>query len=119
MKAQHSEEYFRKYWSELIKKVPGKHYINLEEELADALKIFADLPSEAITILTKAEAERIAAKCTALVKEDMELIKDLEAGKVSLGYTTQSQEVHARHALRERFEFNCLQLADFKKKYLA
>lgn len=117
MKSTFSEQYYRMNWEKFIKPIPGEHYINLEYDLKHALEIYVGLPTEAIEILKKIEAKKIVDKCTEQLKKNMEVVKKLKAGKTSLGYTTQTQEIHAAHELVTRFEFNCLQLADFKKKY--
>ena len=117
MKAQYSEEFYRKHWDKFIKAVPGNHYINLEAELEHAMETFAGIPTEALEVLKKVEAEKIANKCKALVLNEMATIKALENGEASLGYTTRGQEIKARGDLRTRFEFNCLQLKVFKEKY--
>ena len=119
MKAQYSEEYYRNNWERFMKKVPGKHYINLEEELEKRMEIYEGLglPTAMILILRKGEAQKVADAAKALVKEELEVVKGLENGTASLGYTTQIQEIKARGEYRTRFEFNCLQYADFKKKY--
>ena len=119
MKAQYSEEYYRKNWERFIKKVPSNHYINLEEELENRMKVYEGigLPEAVISILRKGEAQKVADACKTLVTKELEMVKGIENGTVSLGYTTLGQEIKARGELRMRFEFNCLQYADFKKKY--
>lgn len=119
MKSLFSEEYYRTNWDRFIKKVPGADYVNLEAELEHAMEVFSGLPTEALEMLKKIEAEKIAEKCRSLVLKEMATIKSLENGEASLGYTTQGQEIKARGNLRTRFEFNCLQLKVFKEKYLA
>ena len=49
----------------------------------------------------------------------MREVRAVREGRASLGYTTHLQEIRARYEFEARFEFNCLQLADFKKKYIA
>ena len=117
MKTLFSEDYYRSNWERFIKEVHGEHYINLEAELERSLEIFKELPAEAIEMLKKIEAKKIVDKATTLAKKEMTIVKALESGEATLGYTTQIQEIHARAELRQRFEFNCLQLADFRKKY--
>lgn len=119
MKAQYSEEYYRKNWERFMRPVPGNHYINLEAELERRMQVYEGigLPEAMMSILRKGEAQKVADACKALVTKELELVKGLENGTASLGYTTQGQEIKARGELRTRFEFNCLQYADFKKKY--
>lgn len=118
MKSRHSEQYYRDNWDRYIKKVPGPHYINLEEELEHNMLIFAELPKEACDMLRKIEAKKISEKAENLVRSEMATIKAIEAGEASLGYTTKGQEIQAMNEFIRRFEFNCLQLADFNKKEL-
>lgn len=117
METRHTEQHYRKYWAEYIKPTNDPHYLNLEAELERKLKFFADLPEAALSILQKQEAKRIAEVTTVLLKKDMEIVKQIDT--CSFGYTTMAQEVTAKREFVERFEFNCLQLADFKKKYLS
>lgn len=118
MKAMLSEEYYRSNWERFLKRVPGKNYRNLEEELDRYMKSFVELPTEAQEVLRKMKAQEIAESCKSLVLEELAVIKAIEAGTASFGFTTKAQEVSHMSEYRERFEFNCLQLADFKKKYL-
>lgn len=117
MKSTYSEEYYRRNWERFMKKVPSEHYINLEANLNHAIEIYSELPAEAIEMIKRIEAKKLSDRCTDILTRDMEMIKKLKNKEVSLGYTTQTQEIHAEHDLVTRFEFNCLQLADFKKKY--
>ena len=117
METRHTEQYYRKYWADYIKPTNDPHYLNLEESLDKHMAIFTDLPEAALSILRKQEAKKIAEETTALLKEDMKIAKQIDT--CSFGYTTMAQEVAAKRNFIERFEFNCLQLADFKKKYLS
>lgn len=121
MKATFSEEYYRQFWNKFLEEVPGVHYRNLEAELERAMRVYheAGLPEEAIVIIRKMEAQKIADSCRALVLEEMDVVKRINAGEASFGMTTERQETEARFEYITRFEFNCLQLADFRKKYLA
>lgn len=118
MTARFSEDYYRKYWDRFLVKVPGEDYRNLEAELEREMNVYSDIHESAVAIIRKMEAKKIADSCEKLVRKEMEICKRLESGKSSFGYTTQSQEIAARGELRKRFEFNCLQLKDFKEKYL-
>lgn len=119
MKALFSEEYYRKYWESFLEPVPGNDYINLESELKKTMKHYenAELPQNAIDMIVKIEAEKIAAKCEKLVYSQMKRVKDILDGNASFGMVTEWQEIEQRAELRKRFEFNCLQLRDFRKKY--
>ena len=119
MKASHSEKFYRENWEHFIKNTSNVNYINLEQDLKEALKPYKDLeiPKESFDIITKVEAEKIYKKAVDFCKNEMIVVKKLNTNNCSLGYTTDVQEINNRYELITRFEFNCLQLADFKKKY--
>lgn len=119
MKAVFSEEYYRKNWNRFLQRVPGENFIDLEKELSASMRTYEEInfPGEALSVIQRVEAKKIADKCFALVQKEKKTIIEIEAGRASLGYTTQRQEIEARAELRKRFEFNCLQLRDFKAKY--
>lgn len=99
--------------------MPGENYINLEEELTRTMRQYIEngMPTEALSVFEKMEAEKLAERCLRLVKKEMETVKQVEAGKASFGMTTELQEIQARAEFRKRFEFNCLQLSDFRKAH--
>lgn len=115
MKAVHSEKYYRDNYENFIKKTNDNDYMNLESELECELSIF---DANVIEKIRPIYAQKIYNKASKTLKERMTTIQDLQSGKSSLGYTTQNQEIHKMNRIVQRFEFNCLQLADFKKKYL-
>lgn len=117
----HSEEYLRNHWDEFLEKPKpyDEHYINMEAEFQDAMKVYysINLSEDAMYVVTKIEAKKIADKSEKKIREHMKMIKDIMSGKVTLGYRTYGQDISNLRKLRERFEFNCLQLKDFRKKY--
>lgn len=120
MKALFSEDYYRKNWDKFLVKVPGDDYRNLEAELERVMAQYNEsswVTDNVRAVIEKVEAKKIADSCTVLVYKEMALIKRLENETSSLGYTTKRQEIEARTEFRKRFEFNCLQLRDFKAKY--
>lgn len=119
MKPVYSREHYIRNWDRYIKRVPGDNYINLAEELERAMSTYqsAELDDKALRIIEKIEAQKIAERANILVHKQMEVVKRVEAGNSSFGYTTQSQEYEARAEYRTRFEFNCLQLAMFRKQH--
>lgn len=127
MKALHSKEYYRSIWNEMLATARGEHGVNLEKELSDKLKsyeeTFKEIPkdaaAQALELIKAQVVKQIIEATTKLVLEEMAVIENIEAGKASFGYTTDSQENEARYNYRIRFEFNCLQLADFKKLHKA
>ena len=134
MKPLYSEEYYRNNWEEMLATARGEHGINLEEEYQYKIEQYKeglmDIPEALLNGINKEKfiedfiekaskkiAEEIIEKATKLVLREMEEVKAIEAGNATLGYTTQIQETRAREEFRKRFDFNCLQLADFKKKH--
>ena len=128
MKAIHSAEYYEKYWDRYMKPVRDWHihYMNLEEELKDCLAWMQYPEFEGHTIteeqgknIQRAYAKQIAERVEKELREDMRVIRDVESGKTSFGYTTQNQEIAFRHEFRDRWEFNCYQLSKFKSAHLS
>ena len=127
MKAMFSEEYYRSHWEEMLTTAKGEYGINLDRELADKLEsykeAFKEMPKDAATqaleVIKAQVVKQIIETTTKLVLEEKAVVENIEAGKASFGYTTETQEVRARSDFRKRFEFNCLQLADFKKLHIA
>jgi hypothetical protein len=127
MKAVHSEQYYRGIWQELISKRSDSYYMNLEERMEQAmnqiLEAMEGVPAEqrekAVDALKGAQAKRIAEAAEKTIREEMAMVKRVESGKASRGYSDRAQATRYKAQMRIRFEFNCLQLADFKKKYIA
>jgi hypothetical protein len=92
--------------------------MNLEKDLEILMKPYADVPQIALDIIKADAVNMIIESTTKKLVETMQLIKRIENGESCLGYTTQQQENSAMYELVDFFGFNCLQLADFKKKYL-
>ena len=114
MKPTYSEDYYRKQMDRMMRKY-GE-----DADLERQLKIFVDgvdLPEQAIEVVKKMYAQKVADACKADLIKKMNIIKDIRNGRAALGYTSERQEVEARHDLIEGFEFTCLCLADFQKKY--
>ena len=120
MKPLFSEEYYVRNWDRFIAWVPGDNYIDLEKELEREMKTIREcgLSDSDICKVRRVFADKIAEKCKKIVMKEIETLKGIEAGRISFGYTTESQEIAARKEFRTRFDFNCLQLKYFKKKYL-
>lgn len=92
---------------------------DLESKLENTMKAYREhnLPEQAISIIAKMEAQKIAEACKKDLLQKKQSIEDIESGKATLGYTTMLQEIAARRELIERFEFTAINLAIFKKKY--
>ena len=115
-----SENYYRAMWDRMAE----KHTVNdPERNLKIALSgyCFDTLPEDkrdqAMEVVKEIEAQRVYSFLSDSLKGTMKTIIAIQTGKASLGYTTQRQEIEAMHDLVSGFEFDCLRLADFKKKY--
>ena len=126
MKAQYTESYYRNNWQKFLEPdayLSRHHFINMELEMDRVVDRYktVDLPEDvlekALSVVIRIEAEKIAKSAKDLVMEEMAMVKEIECGQASFGMISERQEVAARSELRQRFEFNCLQLADFRKKY--
>lgn len=120
MKPMFSEEYYRKCWDKFLVWVPGGHFVDMEKDLVSSMKVYVSLglSEDALSKIREIEAKKIADRVTLLVRDEMRVLRDVEAGRASFGYTTQLQEIQVRAEFHKRFEFNCLQLRDFTNKYL-
>lgn len=98
--------------------------MNLEKDLHDEIKIYEGIegfPVDALPIMKRKFAEKIATDAEAILKKHMNVVKKIRTADktgYSLGYTSVVQETAARAEYVRRFEFNCWQLAQFKRKYL-
>lgn len=119
MKALFSEDFYYKFWDMFLEPVPGDDFINLVGEIQKTENWLREsgIPELAWPVVIKQEAQKLADRCKAMVMREMKTIRDIDAGVASFGYTTHRQEIEARGEFRKRFEFNCLQLRDFKAKY--
>lgn len=121
MKAVYSEEYFRKYRNELL----GKYKKDCDFEYSLRILLtgmdFTMLPNEmrekAESAYIQIQAKKVYEVEKAELMKKMKMIKDIKAGRASLGYTSRTQEVNAWHDMNEGFEFSCFMLAEFRKKY--
>ena len=119
MKAIFSEQYWYEKWDEMLVPAPGEDYINLEAKMDREVAPLDGLGiTEAQMWKIRCEyAKPIAAEATALVRKELKTLKDIDSGRAQWGYTTALQEIHHDYEFRQRFEFNCIQLRDFKRKY--
>ena len=119
MKALFSEDFYYEFWDKFLEPIPGDDFINLEGEIQKTEKWLQEsgIPEIAWSVVVKQEAQKLADKCKAMVLRERQIIRDIDAGIATFGYTTRRQEIEARGDFRKRFEFNCLQLRDFRKKY--
>lgn len=115
MKANTGAAYYEKYYEDFLK----KSKVNLEKQLAYAVDFLAavELPEEEVEKIKKAYARDIAVKVEKQLRERMITLKNLEAGKASLGYSSTLQAATANANFRKMFEFDCYQLSVFKKRY--
>lgn len=117
MKTQFAESYYRDLWDRFLDtgKEDPETYMNLEGELdrdtAPVIESLQKYPEDerarAITGVRKMHAQRIFSRRYADLKKHMRIVKKLEAG----------EQIRTSGDYIRRFEFNCLQLSDFMKKY--
>ena len=119
MKPLFSEEYYRQYWDRFMEPTIGEHYMNLEGDLEKEMRVYVEigLPNEAVMKIKQMKAEEIAKRCYDAIIEDKPIVQEIINKSANFGYTTQRQESNAQYRFRTRFDFNCLQLRDFKVKY--
>lgn len=119
MKSLFSEQYYKNHWDEFLKRVPGDDYINLEAELEREMKVLREvgLTEEQLKVVEPIYAKPIAEKCHTLVMKELKTLKAVMAGEAGWGYTTKRQDIEAEYRFRTRFDFNCLQLREFKKNH--
>lgn len=119
MKSLFSEQYYKDHWDEFLKCVPGDDYVNLEAELEEKMKVLreAGLTKEQLKAVETIYSKPIADRCHSLVLKELKTLKAAMAGEISWGFTTKRQDVEAEYNFRTRFEFNCLQLREFKKNH--
>jgi hypothetical protein len=115
-KTMFTENYYRDMWDRLVEKYTKN---DPEKDLEITMKAYRDLdlPESAKEVILQIEAKKVYDFISDTLKGTLRTLNAILSGKASLGYTTERQEIQARHEIREGFEFDCLRLADFKKKY--
>ena len=119
MKPLFSEQYYMDHWDEFLKRVPGDDYINLEGELEREMRVLREvgLTDDQLKLVEPIYAKPIADRCHTLVLKELKTMKAVLVGEADFGYTTKRQNIEAQYRFRTRFEFNCLQLREFKKNH--
>lgn len=119
MKPLFSEQYYMDHWDEFLKRVPGDDYINLEGELEREMRVLREsgLTDDQLKLVEPIYAKPIADRCHILVLKELKTMKAVLVGEAGFGYTTERQNIEAQYKFRTRFEFNCLQLREFKKNH--
>ena len=121
MKAKLSEEFYRKnqdrFFEKYQKDCDFEYHLKIRLMRRDFSIIPEEIREQAKAIITKTFAKEVYDASREELVKKMQMIKEVEAGKAGLGYTNTAQKYQAMHDLREGFEFSCLMLADFKKKY--
>lgn len=118
MKTYASETYYQMIWDDMLNKRQDMYYLNLEEELDRyTATVKNKISDEAYKTVRKAYAEKVIEKAEMLCREMMKTVKQYKKNECSFGYTTEGQELSAWFKFQKRFEFNCYQLAVFKKAY--
>lgn len=115
-KTMFTENYYRDLWDNLVEKYTKN---DPEKDLEIMMKAYMDLdlPESAKEVILQIEAKRVYDFISDTLKGTLRTLNAILSGKASLGYTTKIQEIQAMHDLREGFEFDCLRLSDFRKKY--
>ena len=118
-KTLYPEGYYRKNWTRLFEKY--RNHMDLEKELDWFTPTFEELPEDlreqAKMAARKIGAVKVADKAKESLLKDMRMIQEIRDGKAGLGYTSEKQRVEQWHMIQQRFEFECLQLKEFKEKY--
>lgn len=118
-KTLYMESYYRKCWNRLFEKY--RNHMDLEKDLDWFTPTFEELPEDlreqAKMVARKIGAVKVADRAKERLLKDMRMIQKIRDGKASLGYTSEKQRVERWHMMQERFEFECLQLKEFKEKY--
>lgn len=118
MKSQLSEKFYFQHWDAMMSEYGEE--ADLEKKLESAMTRYKNLcgfSEQVIEVIRKEEAQRIANSCKEKMLKRMAMIKRLESGESSLGNINKAQEISESARLRKGFEFTCLSLREFKKKY--
>ena len=123
MKARYSEKYYRDNWDRFMNSSRMNFEKDLEHYMSGVSEGLAELPEEvaeqALSVIRKEYARKIIANAKDRLLEEQKMICRIERGESSLGYISKTQEIQEMAKLVMMFEFNCLQLRDFTKKYEA
>lgn len=111
-----SENYYRENWNKLSEKYPEN---DPDKDLATRIEVYADagIRQDAMEKIMNIEAQKVYDFHNDALKKTMNALVRILSGKASLGYTTKRQEIEKMRDLRIGFEFDCVRLADFRKKY--
>lgn len=111
-----SENYYRENWEKLSKKYPDN---DPDKDLATCMEVYADagIGHDAMEKIMNIEARKVYDVHKDALKKTRNALVRILSGKASLGYTTKRQEIEKMRDLRIGFEFDCVRLADFRKKY--
>ena len=115
MKSVYSENYYRENMDRFLKQYAKN--ADLEHDLDLKMTGFDMLPEEALAVVRKMQAKKVYVAHKEWCMKRMQMIQRIESGKSSLGFTSRTQEIHELHNIRQEFEFTCLMVADFRKKY--
>jgi len=93
--------------------------MNLDGELALKMGVYrsSGISDVYIGVIQRIEAGKIAERARQIIGKELDIVKRIDSGDASFGMTTYRQEFEKRAEFVQRFEFNCLQLRDFKAKY--
>lgn len=120
-KTWNTEEYYMKRWNEFLANRPDtsdlalyESYMNLEERLRKYYSTMEGvLTEEQLNHVKRSFAPEVAAKAYKELKQAQATVKQYINGEIAWG----TGGILNFNKYRERFEFNCIQLREFKKKY--
>ena len=118
-KTYNTEEYYKKRWNEFLENYDdaGEHviracYMNLEAELDRYVNtMIGKVPAEVIENVRRSFAPEVAQRAHARLKDNQKVVNRFLNGETANSWGLEFNKY------RERFEFNCLQLREFKTKY--
>lgn len=115
MKTNFTKEFYEEHFDRFIK----ESKMNLEEELQIKTDFLngIDIPEDSVKKIKTTYAKEIAKKTEEELKKRMAIIRDIESGKASLGYSDLHQSAVETSRYIRIFEFDCYQLSKFKKDH--
>lgn len=117
MKTMYSREYYESNKNRLLE----KYGCDYENEVRLFIPNFNALPEEerkkAEAVAKQIAVKKVIATAEEDLRKTMEAIREIKAGRASLGYISKPQEIREWAEMQERFEFSCYMLAELKRKY--
>lgn len=121
MKRLHEENYYRDHWDEMLKPTWERHFMNLEEKLDEIMEplkeVLPQIGEEKAALVTKAYASMIAEKAFKEIQGQEIVLVNIENGRCDHLYTSLWHKDVELSRMKKRYEFNVVQLKDFKKNH--